>query len=104
LDQQELRELTRFRSTFVKERANIKLSSVASDVLGVSGRAMLEAIIAGTATPEQMAELSKGRMHNKRTELSQALAGWLSFLNKYQPKASRWSRYCNWWSDSMELH
>jgi len=88
LGQRELRELTRFRSTFVKERAtlvnrvqkvlesgNIKLSSVASDVLGVSGRAMLEAIIAGTATPEQMAELSKGRLRIKRTELSQALEG-----------------------------
>jgi transposase len=88
LGQRELRELTRFRSTFVKERAtlvnrvrkvlegaNIKLSSVASDVLGVSGRAMLEAIIAGNATPEQMAELSKGRLRSKRTELSQALEG-----------------------------
>jgi len=86
--QRELRELTRFRSTFVKERAtlvnrvqkvlesaNIKLSSVASDVVGVSGRAMLEAIIAGTATPEQMAELSKGKLRNKREELSRALEG-----------------------------
>jgi transposase len=86
--QRELRELTRFRSTFVKERAtlvnrvqkvlesaNIKLASVASDVVGVSGRAMLEAIIAGTATPQQMAELSKGRLRNKREELSRALEG-----------------------------
>jgi transposase len=86
--QRELRELTRFRSTFVKERAtlvnrvqkvlesaNIKLSSVASDVVGVSGRAMLEAIITGTATPEQMAELSKGKLRNKREELSRALEG-----------------------------
>ena len=86
--QRELRELTRFRNTFVKERAtlvnrvqkvlesaNIKLSSVASDVVGVSGRAMLEAIIAGTATPEQMAELSKGKLRNKREELSRALEG-----------------------------
>jgi transposase len=84
--QRELRELTRFRSTFVKERstlvnrvqkvlesANIKLSSVASDVVGVSGRAMLEAIIAGNATPEQMADLSKRRLRSKRTELSRAL-------------------------------
>jgi transposase len=82
--QRELRELTRFRSTFVKERAtlvnrvqkvlesaNIKLSSVASDVVGVSGRAILEAIIAGNATPDQMAELSKGKLRNKREELSQ---------------------------------
>ncbi len=86
--QRELRELTRFRSTFVKERAtlvnrvqkvlesaNIKLASVASDVVGVSGRAMLEAIIAGTATPQQMAELSKGKLRNKREELSRTLEG-----------------------------
>ena len=86
--QRELRELTRYRSTFVKERAtlinrvqkvlesaNIKLASVASDVVGVSGRAMLEAIIGGTATPEQMAELSKGRLRSKRAELSRALEG-----------------------------
>jgi len=62
--QRELRELTRFRASFVRERAtlsnrlqkvlesaNIKLASVASDVLGVSGRAMLDALIAGQATP-----------------------------------------------------
>jgi transposase len=86
--QRELRELTRYRSTFVKERstlvnrvqkvlegANIKLASVASSVVGVSGRAILEAILIGTATPEQMAELSKGRLRSKRTELSQALEG-----------------------------
>lgn len=86
--QRELRELTRYRSTFVKERAtlinrvqkvlesaNIKLASVATNVVGASGRAMLEAMLAGTATPEQMAELSKGRMRSKRTELSQALEG-----------------------------
>ncbi len=86
--QRELRELTRYRSTFVKERAtlvnrvhkllesaNLKLTSVASDVLGVSGRAILEAIIAGTATPQQMAELSQGRLRAKRAELERALAG-----------------------------
>ncbi len=73
--QRELRELTRYRSTFVKERAtlvnrvhkllesaNLKLTSVASDVLGVSGRAILDELIAGAATPEQMAELSQGRL------------------------------------------
>lgn len=86
--QRELRELTRYRSTFVKERAtlvnrvqkvlegaNIKLASVASNVVGVSGRAMLEALIAGIDTPEQMAELSRGSMRSKRTELSLALEG-----------------------------
>lgn len=88
LGQRELRELTRYRSSFVKERstlvnrvqkvlesANIKLASVATDVLGVSGRAMLEAIIAGQATPEQMAELAKGRMRDKRDQLAKALEG-----------------------------
>jgi len=86
--QRELRELTRHRSNFVRERAtlinrvqkvlesaNIKLASVASDVMGVSGRAMLEALIAGNATPAAMAELAKGRMRDKRDQLSKALEG-----------------------------
>lgn len=86
--QRELRELTRFRATFVRERAtlvnrvqkvlesaNIKLASVASDVMGVSGRAMLEALIVGQASPEQMAELAKGQLRNKREELARALEG-----------------------------
>ncbi len=86
--QRELRELTRSRTTFVRERAtlanrvqkvlesaNIKLASVASDVMGVSGRAMLEAIIQGEASPEEMASLAKGRLREKRTELARALEG-----------------------------
>lgn len=86
--QRELRELTRFRATFVRERAtlsnrvqkvlesaNIKLAGVASDVLGVSGRAMLQALIEGQASPEQMAELAKGRLREKRAELVKALEG-----------------------------
>jgi len=88
LGQRELRELTRFRSTFVRERAtlvnrvqkvlesaNIKLASVASDVMGVSGRAMLEAIIAGQASPTEMAELAQKRMRQKRDLLAKALEG-----------------------------
>lgn len=86
--QRELRELTRFRSTFVQERAtlvnrvqkvlegaNIKLGSVASDVMGVSGRLMLAAIIEGQASPEEMADLAKGRLRDKRAALVQALTG-----------------------------
>lgn len=86
--QRELRELTRFRATFVRERAtlvnrlqkvlesaNIKLASVATDVMGVSGRAMLEALIEGSASPAQMAELAKGRLREKRPKLVQALEG-----------------------------
>lgn len=88
LGQRELRELTRYRSTFVKERAtlvnrlqkvlesaNIKLASVATDVMGVSGRAMLEALIEGNAGPEEMAELAKGRLREKRELLAKALQG-----------------------------
>jgi transposase len=88
LGQRELRELTRYRSTFVKERAtlvnrvhkvlesaNIKLTSVATDVTGVSGRAILQALIEGKSTPEEMAGLAKGRMRQKREELAKALEG-----------------------------
>jgi transposase len=86
--QRELRELTRYRTTFVQERAtlvnriqkvlesaNIKLASVASNVVGVSGRAMLAAIIEGRATPTEMADLSKGRLREKRETLIKALEG-----------------------------
>jgi transposase len=86
--QRELRELTRYRATFIKERAtlvnrvqkvlesaNIKLASVASDVMGVSGRAMLEAILQGKASPEEMAELARGRLREKRGQLIKALEG-----------------------------
>ena len=88
LGQRELRELTRYRTTFVKEKAtlvnrvqkvlesaNIKLASVASNVVGVSGRAILAALIEGKATPSQMAELSKGKLREKRDQLIKAMEG-----------------------------
>jgi transposase len=59
----------------VLEDANIKLASVASDVMGVSGRAMLEEIVKGKAEPATVAELARGRMRNKREALEQALTG-----------------------------
>jgi transposase len=86
--QRDLRDLTRYRTKLVQERArevnrvqgvleraNIKLASVASDVLGVSGRAMLEALIAGQADPATMAALAKRRMRSKIPALEQALTG-----------------------------
>jgi len=86
--QRELRELTRYRTTFVQEKAtlvnriqkvlesaNIKLASVASNVVGISGRAMLAAIVEGKATPAKMADLSKGRLREKRDVLIKALEG-----------------------------
>jgi transposase len=84
----ELRELTRYRTSLVQERAaeinrvqkvletaNVKLAAVASNILGKSGRAMLDAIIAGTADPQILAELARGRLRAKLPELRQALEG-----------------------------
>ncbi len=51
----------------VLEGANIKLASVVTDVMGVSGRAMLNAIVAGQADPQTMADLAKGRLRQKVT-------------------------------------
>jgi len=87
-DQRELRELIRYRRSLIDERArevnriqkvlegaNIKLSSVASDVLGKSGRAMIEAMIAGEENPELLSELAQRRLKNKKAELQRALNG-----------------------------
>ncbi len=84
----ELRELTRYRTSLIEEHtrevnrihkvledANIKLAGVATDALGVSGRAMLEAIAAGETDPQVLAGLAKGRLRRKAAELAQALAG-----------------------------
>jgi len=86
--QRELRDLTRYRSTFIRERvnlvnriqklledANIKLAGVATDVMGKSGRAMLDALIAGITEPELLAALAKGRLRAKREQLLKALEG-----------------------------
>ena len=88
--QRALRDLTRQRSNLVQERArvvnqmqkvlewaNIKLSSVVTDVTGVSARAMLEALIAGQTDVAVLAELAQGRLRAKRAELEQALRGTL---------------------------
>ena len=86
--QRDVRDLTRYRTKLVQERvrevnrlqgvlerANIKLASVASDIMGVSGRAMLKALIAGKADPATMADLAKRRMRSKIPLLEQALTG-----------------------------
>src|SRR3981081_1138434 len=83
-----LRDLTRYRVSLaqeinrianrvqkVLEDANIKLASVATDPLGASGRAMLEAILAGEQDAAQLAEMSKGLLRNKIPELKLALEG-----------------------------
>jgi transposase len=88
LPQRDLRDLTRQRTSLVQERAtvvnmlqkvlewaNLKLAGVATNVTGVSARAMLEAILAGESDPTALAELAQGRLRTKRAVLEQALAG-----------------------------
>jgi hypothetical protein len=57
------------------EEANIKLAAVASDIMGVSGRAMLAALLAGLTKPQALADWAKGRLRAKRELLAQALDG-----------------------------
>jgi len=88
LPQRDLRDLTRQRTNLIHERAtvanqlhkvlewaNLKLTSVLTDITGVSARAMLQALIAGEADVAVLADLAKGRMRTKRAALEEALAG-----------------------------
>src|SRR5205085_6615498 len=83
-----LRQLTRYRAAQIGERqreanrlhkaledTGIKLSCVATDILGVSGRAMLDALCQGTTDPEVLAELARGRLRTKLPALKEALEG-----------------------------
>ncbi len=87
-EQRHLRDLTRYRTHLVEERArltnrlqavledaNVKLASVVTDVRGVSARAILEALIAGETDPAMLAELARGRLRVKRDLLARAVAG-----------------------------
>jgi transposase len=89
-----LRNLTRYRKTQIQERSReanrlhkaledtgIKLDCVASDILGVSGRAMLDALVAGTTDPEVLADLAKGRLRAKLPALREALEGRFDHLH-----------------------
>lgn len=93
---QELRDLTRYRVKLmgefnrvhnriakVLEDANIKLGSVASDILGVSGRKMIRALIAGEQRPEWLADKAVGTLRNKREELRLVLRGEVSGHHRY---------------------
>jgi transposase len=92
----ELRDLMRYRRKLVEsqaaernrllkllETANIKLSSVATDVFGVSGRLMLHAMAQGKATPQEIAELAKGLLRKKIPELEPALEGKLEEHHRF---------------------
>jgi transposase len=89
--QRELRELTRQRTQLTREHtrvvnrihktledANVKLGAVASDIMGKSGRAMLEALVAGERDPAKLAEFAKRRMRKKIPQLREALQGCLT--------------------------
>jgi transposase len=86
--QRQLRTLTRYRKTQIAERqreanrlhkaledTGIKLDCVASDLLGASGRAMLDALVAGTTDPHVLADLAKGKLRAKIPALREALEG-----------------------------
>lgn len=92
----ELRDLTRSRAMLAREKvrlscriqkvledANIKLASVASDVLGSSGRAMLNAIVKGESDPRVLAELAQKRLRAKIPQLQAALAGRLTDHHRF---------------------
>jgi len=87
-EQRQLRDLTRYRTHLVEERArltnrlqavledaNIKLASVVTDVRGVSARAILQALVAGETDPALLADLARGRLRTKRDQLAQAVVG-----------------------------
>lgn len=84
----ELRDLTRARTQLTRERGQIvqrleklledtgiKLAAVASDIMSVSGRAMLEALVSGEREPQALAELARRKLRNKIPELTEALTG-----------------------------
>src|SRR5438045_2021852 len=87
-EQRELRELTRYRASLGRERsrevnrlqkalegANIKLASVATDVMGKSGRDILAELVAGATGAAALADLARGKLRTTRPELERALGG-----------------------------
>jgi transposase len=94
--QRDLRDLTRHRTQLVEDKtrtsnriekvledANIKLGSVASEVMGVSGRAMIEALIEGKKDPAQIADLARRQLRGKIPQLEKALQGHLSAHHRF---------------------
>ena len=92
----DLRDLTRYRKHQIRERARevnrlhrvledagLKLSTVATDVMGASGRAMLEALLKGTTDPTVLADLAKGKLRTKLPALRQALAGYFRSHHRF---------------------
>ena len=100
-DIRELRDLTRHKRKLIQaitaekqrvekvlEDANIKLASIASDTFGASGKRIIEELIKGELEPGGMAELSKGRLRQKRGDLKEALVGQVREHHKFMIKVS----------------
>jgi len=100
-DIRELRDLTRHKRKLIQaivsekqrvekvlEDANIKLSSIASDTFGASGKKIIEELIKGELQAEAMADLSKGRLRRKRGDLKEALVGQVREHHKFMIKVS----------------
>ena len=97
--ERELRELVRYRRGLIRDKTqinrmhqvleggNIKLASVATDILGVSGRDMLRAMIAGEDDPNVLAEMARGRLRNKLDELRWALEGTMGSHQRFMLSA-----------------
>jgi len=96
--QRQLRDLTRYRRTLTQERtrekqraeklledAQIKLSSVISDIFGVSGRAMLDALIAGQHNPHELAALARKNVRAPASVLQEALTGHFTGHHAFMP-------------------
>jgi len=99
VEQRELRDLTRYRTTLIQEQnrhvnrlhkvledANLKLSSVVTDVMGVTGRAILQALVAGQEDAEELAKLARGSLRSKQALLAQALRGRLKEHHRFMLK------------------
>lgn len=97
----ELRDLTRYKRKLIQtitsekqrvekilEDANIKLSSIASDTFGASGARIIQELLKGELEPEEMAELSKGRLRKRKEELKEALVGNVEEHHKRMIRAS----------------
>lgn len=101
-DMRELRDLTRYRKKLVQaisseknrvqkvlEDANVKLSSVVSDTFGVSGSEIVEALLRGELTPEEMSCLARGKLRKKKDALREALVGKVTKHHVFMIKASQ---------------
>jgi len=97
----QLRDLTRYKRKLIQtmtaekqriqkilEDANIKLSSIASDTFGVSGMRILEELMKGELRPDEMAELSKGRLRKRKADLKEALVGTMEEHHTFMIQAS----------------